>query len=201
MTAAFFHPLDLSNISRLDVSWVYLKLGYTHILPLGLDHILFVLGLFLLSNNIRQLLSQVTAFTIAHSITLGLAMYEIVSIPSFIIEPVIALSIVFIAVENVITKKLRPWRILVVFAFGLVHGMGFAGALKELGLPKSQFLTALLTFNVGVELGQLSVIAIAFLICGLWFRRKEWYRQRIVIPASLMITAIAAYWTIERIFF
>ena len=201
MITAFLHPLDLNNISGVEVGWVYLKLGFTHILPLGLDHILFVLGLFLLSNNIKQLLQQVTAFTLAHSITLGLAMYGVVSVPSYIIEPVIALSIAFVAIENMMTTKLKPWRIFVVFAFGLVHGMGFAGALKELGLPQSQFLNAHITFNIGVELGQLTVILCAFLACGLWFRRKEWYRKRIVIPASFIITLVAAYWTVERIFF
>ena len=201
MITAILHPLDLNNISGLDVGWIYLKLGFTHILPLGFDHILFVLGLFLFSNNRKQLLSQITAFTIAHSLTLGLAMYGVVSVPAYIIEPVIALSIIFVAVENIFTKDLKPWRIAVVFLFGLVHGMGFAGALKELGLPKSQFLNALITFNIGVELGQISVIMIAFLLCGLWFRRKVWYRSRVVIPASLVITLIAAYWTVERIFF
>src|SRR5258706_5195300 len=128
------HPLDmdLQKISTVEVGWVYLKLGFTHILPLGLDHILFVLGLFLLSNNLKQLLSQVTAFTLAHSITLGLAMYGVVSVPSYIIEPVIALSIAFVAIENIITTKLKPWRIIGVFMFWLVHRMRVAGTIIEL---------------------------------------------------------------------
>jgi hypothetical protein len=197
------HPLevDLQKISTLEVGWVYLKLGFTHIIPLGFDHILFVTGLFLLSPKLKPLLSQITCFTVAHSITLALSMYNVISIPSYIIEPVIALSIIFIAVENILTTKLHTWRLLVVFLFGLVHGMGFAGALKELGLPKTQFLNALITFNVGVELGQITVVTICFLMVGLWFKSKEWYHNRVVIPASAMIGVVALYWTIERIFF
>lgn len=202
-SSLFAHPLDvdLQKISTAEVGWVYLKLGFTHIIPLGFDHILFVTGLFLLSPKLKPLLSQITSFTIAHSITLALAMYNIVSIPSFIIEPVIALSIIFIAVENIFTSKLHSWRIVVVFLFGLVHGMGFAGALKELGLPKTQFLNALITFNVGVELGQITVVSICFLLVGLWFKSRQWYHNRVVIPASALIGVVALYWTIQRIFF
>ncbi|MEO8513481.1 MAG: HupE/UreJ family protein [Ignavibacteria bacterium] len=197
------HPMDmnLEKISTSEVSWVYLKLGFTHILPLGIDHILFVLGLFLLSPKLKPLLQQITCFTIAHTITLGLAVYNIVSLPSYIVEPIIAASIIYVALENLRTQKLNKWRLVIVFLFGLIHGMGFAGALKELGLPKSQFLNALLTFNLGVELGQVTVVLTAFLAVGLWFKSREWYHKRIVIPASLIIAVIAAYWTVERIFF
>ena len=177
----------------------YLLLGFTHILPHGFDHILFVLGLFLLSTRWRPLLSQVTAFTVAHSITLGLTMYGVVSISPRIVEPAIALSIAYVAVENVMTTQLKPWRVGIVFAFGLLHGMGFAGVLRELGLPRSQFLTALITFNVGVELGQLAVIATAFLLVAQWYRAKPWYRQRLVIPASALIAATGVFWTVQRI--
>jgi hypothetical protein len=137
-------------------------LGYTHILPKGTDHILFVLGIFLLSTRWRPILAQVTAFTVAHTITLGLTIYGIVSLSPRIVEPLIALSIVYVAVENVVTPELRPWRVALVFAFGLLHGMAFAGVLSQLGLPRTEFLTALLCFNAGVELGQLSVILGAF---------------------------------------
>jgi hypothetical protein len=197
----FAHPISLENVSAVEVGWVYLKLGFTHILPLGLDHILFVCGLFLLSPKLKPLLSQITCFTAAHSITLALSMYNVIAIPSYIVEPVIAISIIFIAAENIMTSRLHSWRLLIVFLFGLVHGMGFAGALKELGLPKTQFLNALITFNVGVELGQLSVVLICFLVVGLWFKSRQWYHRRIVIPASAMIGVVALYWTIERIFF
>jgi len=191
-------PFSLPS-SRLAVIRQYLQLGFTHILPHGFDHILFVLGLFLLSTRWKPLLSQVTAFTIAHSITLGLTMYGVVSISPRIVEPAIALSIAYVAVENVMTTQLKPWRVGIVFAFGLLHGMGFAGVLRELGLPRSQFLTALITFNVGVELGQLAVIATAFLLVAQWYRAKPWYRQRLVVPASALIAATGVFWTVQRL--
>jgi HupE / UreJ protein len=196
----YSHPADIQNISTIEVGWAYIKLGFTHILPKGIDHILFVLGLFFLSTKLKTLFAQITAFTIAHSITLSLAVFNVVRVPSFIVEPVIALSIIFVATENIITSKLNLWRVIIVFIFGLIHGLGFAGVLKELGLPQSQFINALVTFNIGVELGQISVVLIAFVLVGLWFKSKEWYRSRIVVPASLVISFIALYWTVERIF-
>jgi hypothetical protein len=201
--SVFSHPLDmdLEKISTAEVSWTYLKLGFTHILPLGIDHILFVLGLFFLSPQLKPLLQQITCFTIAHTLTLGLSVYNVISLPSYIVEPVIAASIIYVAIENIYSSKLSRWRLLIVFVFGLIHGMGFAGVLKELGLPKSQFLNALITFNIGVELGQIAVVLGAFLLVGLWFKSTGWYHKRIVVPASLFIAVIAAYWTVERIFF
>ena len=208
--AQFLQPGELSKPfplgdslqpkSRSEVAAEYVGLGFTHILPKGADHILFVLGIFLFSLHLRPLLLQVTAFTVAHSITLGLSLYGYIALPASIVEPLIAVSIVYVAVENLITTELKPWRIYVVFAFGLLHGMGFAGVLTELGLPRSDFVTALIAFNVGVELGQLAVIAIAFLAVGVWFGKKPWYRQRIVIPGSLAIAAMGAWWTVERVF-
>jgi hydrogenase/urease accessory protein HupE len=187
--------------TRSEVMRQYLKLGFTHIVPAGPDHILFVLGIFLLSRRLKPILQQVTAFTVAHTLTLALSIYGIVRLPPSIVEPLIALSIVFVAVENILTPELRPSRIALVFCFGLLHGLGFAGVLSELGLPRSEFLTALLSFNVGVEGGQLTVIAIAFLLVGLPFRRQSWYRQRVVIPASCLIAAVGLYWSVERVFF
>lgn len=177
----------------------YVVIGFTHILPKGLDHILFVIGLYLLSPRIRPLLTQVTAFTVAHSITLGLGLYGIVALPPSIVEPLIALSIAYVAIENIFTTRLSPWRPFVVFGFGLLHGLGFAGVLAEVGLPRSDYVAGLIAFNVGVELGQLAVIAIAFLLTGLWFRSRSWYRQRIVVPASVVIACIGLYWTVERV--
>jgi hypothetical protein len=142
---------------------------------------------------------QVSAFTIAHSITLGLSMYGLVSVSPRIVEPLIALSIAYVAVENVFVSHLRPWRVALVFGFGLLHGLGFAGALKELGLPRSEFLTALLTFNVGVEAGQLTVIGAAFGLVGWHYGQRSWYRQRIVLPASALIACVAFYWTVVRV--
>lgn len=185
----------------LSTAWRYLRLGFTHIVPHGVDHMLFVLGIYLLSRRARYVLWQVSAFTVAHSITLGLSMYGLVSVPSRIVEPMIALSIAYVAIENVFLSELKSWRIGLVFGFGLLHGMGFAGALKELGLPRSEFLTALLTFNVGVEAGQLAVIATAFLLVGWQLARRDWYRTRVVVPASMLIACTAVYWTIERLSF
>jgi hypothetical protein len=184
--------------TRLEVARDYLALGYTHILPKGLDHILFVIGLLLLSVRVRPILLQVTTFTLAHSITLGLTMYGIVALPARVVEPLIALSIAYVAVENLVTSELKPWRLALVSAFGLLHGMGFAGVLADLGLPRGEFLTALLSFNLGVEAGQLTVIALAAL-CIAWYRRRSWYHRRVVMPASMVIAAIGAYWTVARV--
>lgn len=191
---------DLAELSQTGVGWMYLQLGFTHIIPLGLDHILFVLSIFLLSSRLRTVIWQATAFTIAHSITLGLAMYGYIKPLPSVIEPIIALSIFFVAVENLLVGELKPGRIAIVFFFGLVHGMGFASALTQLGLPPSAYLTSLLSFNLGVELGQLTIILGAYLLVGRWFSQKTWYRARVVYPASACIALIALYWTIERTF-
>ena len=182
-----------------DVLIDYTVLGFTHILPKGLDHILFVLGLFLLSTRWKPLLIQVTSFTVAHSITLALAVYGVVSLSPRIVEPLIAASIAYVAIENILTPQLQPWRPLVVFGFGLLHGLGFAGVLQEVGLPRSQFVPALVSFNVGVEFGQLAVITIAYLAVGIWGRNKSWYRPRIVIPASATVAAVGLFWTVQRV--
>ncbi|MEO7157815.1 MAG: HupE/UreJ family protein, partial [Vicinamibacterales bacterium] len=162
------------------------------------DHILFVLGIFLLSPRLKTMLLQVTAFTLAHSITLGLSIYGIVSLPSRVVEPLIALSIAYVAIENLFTRELKPWRLALVFMFGLLHGLGFAGVLRELGLPRDEFLTALLTFNLGVEGGQLTIIAAAMLAFAPVMKRS-WYRQRVVMPASILIAAIGVYWFVVRL--
>ncbi len=175
----------------------FIGLGYTHILPLGMDHILFVLGLFFFATVMRPLLIQITAFTVAHSITLGLSMLGIFSLPSRIVEPLIALSIAVVGIENIFSKKLRPSRWMVVFGFGLIHGMGFAGALKELGLPPGRFWSTLAGFNIGVELGQLTVVSIAFALTY-WMWKKPWYRAWVVIPASVLISVVALYWFAQR---
>lgn len=194
-------PVNASapQIDRLGTAIRYLALGFTHIVPYGFDHVLFVLGIYMLSRRTRAVLVQVSAFTIAHSITLGLSMYGIVAVSPRVVEPMIALSIAYVAVENTVLSELKSWRVGLVFAFGLLHGLGFAGALKELGLPRSEFLTALLTFNVGVEAGQLSVIGTAFLLVGWHFSNRDWYRKRVVVPASVLIACTAVYWTLQRL--
>jgi hypothetical protein len=185
--------------TRLAVAWRYLTLGFTHIVPLGLDHMLFVLGIYLAAGRGRSVLWQVSAFTVAHSITLGLSMYGIVALSSRIVEPLIAVSIAYIAIENIFLSELKAWRPAAVFGFGLLHGLGFAGALRELGLPRTEFVTALFTFNVGVEIGQLTVIGGAFALVGWYCARRDWYQRRVVVPASALIAFIAIYWTVGRI--
>ena len=197
--AAHTAAMDSSLLHKTDVALLYLKLGFTHILPLGADHILFILSIFLLNPKLKSVIIQATAFTLAHSITLGLAMYHVVSPPADIVEPVIALSIFFVAAENCITGKLKPTRIVIVFIFGLIHGLGFANALTELGLPQDQYFISLLLFNAGVELGQITIIVLAWLLIGKWFDQKKWYRKRVVIPISVCIAFTAFYWTIQRI--
>lgn len=184
-----------------DVFVDYIGLGFTHILPKGLDHILFVVGLFLLSTQLSVLLWQITSFTLAHSITLALGMLDVVQVSPSIVEPLIAASIVYVCIENIVTDKLHTWRPFVIFGFGLLHGLGFAGVLSEIGLHSSQFITGLVAFNVGVELGQISVVVICFLAVGLWFRAKPWYRTAVTLPLSAVIALIGAWWFVERTLF
>ena len=194
-------PLDLSSPVEPPgpgaVARLYLRLGFVHIVPEGADHILFVLGLFLLSARLRPLLWQVTAFTVAHAVTLTLAALGYVSLPSGLVEPLIALSIAYVGIENALVDRLTRWRPAVVFGFGLLHGLGFAGVLGELGLPEQERLLALVTFNAGIELGQLAVILAAALSFG-WFRSRPWYRRWLAVPASAAIALVGLAWTVER---
>ena len=201
---ALSDPIPLSGggqVGQWQTFFNYIPVGFDHIIPKGLDHILFVLGLFFLSTQIRPLLWQITAFTLAHTVTLALGALGYVTIPASIVEPIIAASIVYVAVENILTDGLSRWRPLVVFCFGLLHGLGFASVLGEFGLPDSAFIPALLGFNLGVEFGQLTVIAAAFALVGFWFRGKPWYRPAIAIPASAVIACVGAYWFVQRVFF
>lgn len=192
---------ELEKMSKTETAILYLKLGYQHILPMGLDHILFVLSLFLLSPKLKPIIWQSTAFTIAHTITLGLAMYHIIDPPAQIVEPLISISIMLVAIQNIFSRQLKASRIGIVFLFGLVHGLGFASSLSQMGLPQNAYLSSLFMFNIGVELGQLTVILLAFALAGKWFGEKTYYHKRIVVPSSLLIILIAAYWTVERIFY
>ncbi len=200
-TTLFAHTsiIDLEKMSQTDAALLYIKLGYQHILPLGLDHILFVLGLFLLNPKLKSIVWQATAFTVAHTVTLGLSMYNVIKPPANIVEPLIALSILYVALENIFSPKLKATRIGVVFLFGLIHGMGFASALGELGLPQNTYLTSLLLFNLGVELGQVSIIIAVYFLLAKWFGNKPYYRKAIVIPLSVLISLVAAYWVVERV--
>ena len=191
-------PEQPGGISSTFLS--FLRQGFVHVAPLGVDHILFVIGLFLLSRKWKPLLYQVSVFTIAHTLTLALATLGLVSLPSDVVEPIIAASIAFVALENIFVAKYRPYRLAVVFVFGLIHGLGFAGALSEFNLDPGSLFAGLLGFNLGVEFGQLAVIGLA-LILTLGIKDPATYRKIIVIPGSVLIAIIGAYWTIERIFF
>ena len=188
----------LSAMPLANKMFIFIKAGFEHILPLGLDHILFVLGLFFSTIKLRSLILQVTAFTFAHSITLALAALGLVKLQLSVVEPLIFLSIVWVAVENTLYKKTTKWRPLVVFSFGLLHGLGFATLLNDYGLPKDNFISLLLAFNIGVEFGQLSVLLMAFIIVRLIFIKTK-YKNQLKIPASILIGLVGLYWFIESI--
>ena len=202
-------PMRDDSGKILDVTQtltIFVGEGVGHILPGGLDHILFVLALFLSSTTSRSLVIQISVFTLAHTITLGLAATGVFSPPSDIVEPLIALSIALVAVETLFFKKPPCWRTTVIFILGLLHGLGFAGFFGELGLPEGQFWSALIGFNIGVEIGQLSVIVLAVAAVSVWRWRNSIeyadavYRRFVVLPGSLLIGAIGAWWAMERVF-
>ena len=176
----------------------YIGVGFDHIIPLGLDHILFVLGLFFLALRMGPLLWQISAFTLAHTVTLALGSLGIITISGDIVEPLIAASIVYVGVENVLSRGLTPWRPFIVFGFGLLHGLGFASVLSDFGLGSAHFVPKLIGFNIGVEIGQLAVIAAAFVTLGILFGNHSWWRLRIAGPVSIAISVIATFWVFER---
>ena len=178
--------------------YIFIKAGFEHIIPEGLDHILFVLGLFFSTLKLRSLILQVTAFTFAHSITLALASIGVVKLQLSLVEPLIFLSIIWVAVENTLFKKTTKWRPFVVFSFGLLHGLGFATLLTEYGLPKDNFISLLLAFNLGVEFGQLAVLLAAFILVRLIFIKTD-YKNQLKIPASILIGLTGLYWFVESI--
>lgn len=196
------HPVinyALEGAGLSSVGWYYFKLGVLHIVPAGLDHVLFIVSLCLLSAKLKTIIWQATAFTIAHTVTLALSMKGIIAAPGNVIEPVIALTIVFVAIENIILQELKPWRIIIVLAFGLIHGMGFASALNDIGLPPDRFASSVLFFNLGVEAGQLFIITAVFSLLILPLSKKKKYREYVVYPVSIGIALIAAWWTVERL--
>ena len=176
----------------------FIRAGFLHVLPLGTAHILFLLGLFLLSRNWSPLLWQISLFTAAHTITLGLTTTGFIQVSSSVVEPIIAGSIIVIALENIFYPKYSHWRLAVVFIFGLIHGLGFASALGNLALPKTALLTSLFGFNIGVEIGQFVVIVLAFLATA-WIRNESSYRKLVIVPGSILIALIGSYWMIQRI--
>lgn len=191
----------LEDAPTQNIIGYYLNLGFIHIIPEGLDHILFIIGLCLLNTKLKTIFWQATAFTVAHTITLAMSMKNIIVAPSEVIEPIIALSIAFIAIENLLLNELKPWRILLVFLFGLIHGLGFASVLNEIGLPPDAFYLSVISFNAGVEVGQITVIALIFLLIIYPFKRHRNFKKIVVYPLSILIAAISLYWTVERVFF
>lgn len=195
-------PITAKGINPKNGIYVffdYVKLGFIHIIPRGFDHILFVLGLFFFAARWRPLLAQVTLFTVAHTITLALATVGIVTISAAIIEPLIAASIVYVAVENLRGRQLHPSRLAVVFGFGLLHGLGFASVLSDLGLPPNQFILSLISFNIGVEVGQLAVLLPVYLVFGLISGDGTWYRRVIAMPASCAIAGTGLWMLASRL--
>ena len=204
IAAEYGAALKRQRIRRLNaMSWfkkiyIFIKAGFEHIIPQGLDHILFVLGLFFSSLKFRSLIIQVTAFTLAHSITLALAAVGVVKLQLSLVEPLIFLSIVWVAIENTIFKQTTKWRPLVIFGFGLLHGLGFAALLTQYGLPKDNFISLLLAFNVGVELGQLAVLIMAFILVSAIFRKSQ-NKNQLKIPASIIIGLVGLYWFVDSL--
>jgi hypothetical protein len=176
----------------------YLSIGFEHVIPLGYDHILFILSLFFLNSKIKTSIIQCSVFTLAHSITLTLVALGYIAFNARIIECVIALSIFFVALENLFQTELKLGRLGLIFLFGLVHGLGFASALSDIGLPKNEFLSALVGFNFGVEVAQITVIGCCYFLIAKWMQEKVWYQTKFVNPLSLCISSIALFWAIER---
>jgi len=200
---------ELSPVSQATMSQTiidYIILGMEHIVPKGLDHILFIFGVFFFAVKLKPLLWQVTMFTLAHSLTLILASLKMVFIPASIIEPLIALSIGYVAFENIFQRqgefhsRSNAIRYAVIFFFGLIHGLGFAFVLEDIGLPTGQLILSLLSFNIGVEIAQIGLVVLAYIL--MFYPSKQlWYRKAIQIPCSLVIGLIGIYWFFERVFF
>ena len=184
----------LSTVGR------FVGIGVGHILPGGLDHILFVLAIFLAARRAASLIWQISAFTVAHTITLALAAVGVVDLPSSLVEPVIAFTIAFVAIENLVFKETLKWRPGIVFLFGLIHGLGFASFFADLELPTNLFWSALIGFNVGVEVGQLSVVlaaAMAVRLCLHMPTQEAAYRKWVVRPGSGLIGLCGLWWGVS----
>ena len=177
----------------------FLTLGIKHI-TFGFDHLLFLLALFLVVTKFSEIAKIVTFFTIAHSITLFLVALNIISVPSFLVEPIIAISIIYVGLENVFkTEQKKRW--LIAYIFGLVHGLGFASVLQEIGIGTGiSMVMPLLSFNLGVEIGQFAIVLLVLPV--LWkLQKQDFYAERIVPVCSILIAFAGFYWLIERIFF
>ena len=185
--------------SKMQIFVDNIPVGFVHILPKGWDHILFVLGLFFFSTQMRPLILQISLFTLAHTITLALAALGYVTVSGSFVEPLIALSICVVAIENIFVRRLTPYRYAIIFAFGLLHGLGFASVFADLQTDLNGYLAALVGFNIGVELGQLTVIAVAAIALWIPFAKSARYHPMIATPASIAIACVGLYWFVERV--
>src|SRR5213596_1256783 len=178
----------------------FVPAGIHHIL-IGPDHLLFLVGLLLLGGTIRQLAVVVTAFTVAHSLTLSLAALNLVTPPARIIEPAIALSIVYVGVDNLLIRGGRDVRAWIAFAFGFIHGFGFANVLREMDLPARALGWSLFSFNLGVEIGQLLVVLVVASAFAALRARSETTGRRLVFAGSIVVAAAGTFWFVQRVFF
>ena len=192
-----FRVAAIESQGVLDTLGRFVMIGVGHILPGGLDHILFVLALFLAARRAASLIWQISAFTLAHTITLALAATGLVNLPSSLVEPVIAFTIAFVAVENLLFKDVVKWRPVVVFIFGLIHGLGFASFFSALDLPPGLFWSALIGFNIGVEVGQMGIVVLAAVAVRLCFKKPSQdvrYQKWIFRPGSALIGLSGLWW-------
>jgi HupE / UreJ protein len=190
---------DIENISKSEAGLFYVNMGFKHIIPLGFDHILFIITLCFANKSYKSLLWKSLAFTLGHCFTLGIAMLGYFKLSPNIVEPIIALTIIYVAIENLLLKQEAKHRIALIFVFGLLHGLGFASALSEIGLPKSQFLLSLITFNFGLELGQLAVILGFFGIKYFVEMYQKTLWKHLQLGLSAIIILISIFWFFERI--
>lgn len=185
--------------SAMQTLWRYVIFGLDHILPFGFDHLLFILALILSTKKVKAILLQVSLFTLAHTVTIALVVSEVLLVSGKWVEVAIAATIVFVGLENIFRQSAPgSWRYIVVFGFGLIHGMGFAGALQDLGLPETKLLAAIIGFNLGVELGQLLFATIVFALIFRWMNHAN-FRSRCVTPLSTGIALVGAFWMIVRL--
>ncbi|SMN02249.1 Membrane protein [uncultured Candidatus Thioglobus sp.] len=190
------HPEPISTVQRL---LQFIAIGFDHVIPLGWDHILFIIGMALSSLLWRKILLLVGIFTLAHTLTLGLASAGIITISARIVEPLIAFSIAYMAIENLLSQQSIRRKSIIVFLFGLIHGLGFASMLRSFEMTADNFFTTLIGFNIGVELAQI-VIVLTVVIALFLLKTAKFNVQKIaIIPASALIAIIGVWWGVERL--
>jgi hypothetical protein len=197
-TTILLHAVVNADQGIVGNSWSFIFSGIRHIIPLGWDHILFIMGLFLSTRSLNKIIRLATAFTVAHSLTLILCATQLLPSRPQMIEPIIGLTIAMVGVQNILGEKNSKVSYLIVFIFGLIHGCGFASALGESGIPEKYFYSSLVCFNIGIELAQIAIIGLLYLICKLWTNEIQ-YKKFVVTPVSLIIIAAGIFLTTERL--